>query len=92
MIKNTLSLAAILGSVMGCQSLQTQPMSYPDQSGNKKGPGLLSTHDEGFIVYGADLVKAIKNDIPEAKAAKPVQDKDFKEHDNKALTKPPYLP
>ncbi|MFN7709793.1 MAG: hypothetical protein ACK5O7_02370 [Holosporales bacterium] len=39
----------------GCQNVPSKPMEYPDQGGLKKGPGLLSRHDDGFVITDEDL-------------------------------------
>lgn len=48
-IKNYISLLILSVFLLGCENKDIKPIAFPDQSGNKKGPGLFSKNDDGFV-------------------------------------------
>lgn len=57
MIRKISALIVVLASLSACcQRAQFKATDFPDQSGMKKGPGLLSNGDDGFVVTWNDIV------------------------------------
>lgn len=55
-MKNIVCVASLAALLMGCESKDVTPQAFPDQNGNKKGPGLFSKNDDGFVFNLGDFV------------------------------------
>ncbi|MGN6671388.1 MAG: hypothetical protein ACTHJ4_07630 [Candidatus Nucleicultricaceae bacterium] len=70
MIKNIVCVTSLAVLLMGCESKDIKPQTFPDQSGNKKGPGLFSKNDDGFVFNLGDFVSDKPDESHECVQAK----------------------